>query len=262
MPERPLVTADPSTLLQDYQLRLPSFEGPLDVLLRLVERSQLAITDVSLVAVTDQFLDHVRGLVAVAPEAIADFAAVAGRLVLLKSRSLLPRPATTEDDDETNDLVKQLVEYQTVREAARLLGTWDASGRGAFAPLSGVIGAPADSAPVKLALHPSSTLARALRRRLSAVPRPSELVAVRPMVTLRDMIERVLTAVRAPGVARFSSIRAACQDRHEVLTAFLAVLVLVRRRAIEAEQTEVFGDITLLRVETMESTMVNDAADD
>lgn len=244
------------SLLHGYQLRLPSFEGPLDVLLRLVERSQLDITEISLVAVTDQFLIHVRGLAAVAPDAIAEFVAVAGRLVLLKSRSLLPRPPAADDDGEPDDLITQLVEYRAVKEAARLLGAKDERGDGAFARASAAVEAPAAAAPPPLALHASSSLARALRRRLSAVPSPAAEIAHRPLLTLREMVERVLRVVRGgePEAVAFSRIRRGCRDRHEVLTAFLAVLVLVRRRVLDAEQTELFGEIALRATDTASST--------
>jgi segregation and condensation protein A len=75
-------TAD-TGLLPGYQLRLPTFEGPLDVLLRLIERDQLAITDVSLVAVTDQFLGYVESIGSAPAEVVAEFATVAARLILL-----------------------------------------------------------------------------------------------------------------------------------------------------------------------------------
>src|SRR5688500_7437705 len=103
-----MTTADAS-LLPGYQLRLPTFEGPLDVLLRLIERDQLAIADVSLVAVTDQFLRYVESLGSAPAEVLAEFATVAARLILLKSRSLLPRPqVNAEHEADPDDLVKQL----------------------------------------------------------------------------------------------------------------------------------------------------------
>jgi chromatin segregation and condensation protein Rec8/ScpA/Scc1 (kleisin family) len=74
-----------------WQLRLPTFEGPLDVLLRLIEKQQLPITDVSLALVSDQFLQAARELDGSAPETIAEFTAVGSRLVAIKARSLIPR---------------------------------------------------------------------------------------------------------------------------------------------------------------------------
>jgi segregation and condensation protein A len=243
-------SAPPLVELSDYQLRLPSFEGPLDVLLRLIERDQLAITEISLVAVTDQFLAHVEGLGGVRgvpATTVADFAAMGGRLVLIKSRSLLPRPPEP-DEAEPDDLVRQLIEYRTVKEAARQFATWDAQARGAFARGEGIALPPATSPP-RLASQPPVSLVRALRRRLSTTAGPRDVLPIRPVVTLREMVERVLGALTTTPRLRFSTVRGDCQDRHEVLTAFLAVLTLVRRRVVEAEQTELFGEITVRRLD-------------
>src|ERR687890_2457224 len=105
------------TTLEDYQFRLPSFEGPLDVLLRLIERDQLAISEISLLAVFDQFLAHLDTLEADAPDAIAAFVLVAGRLSVLKSRALLPRPAKPLEEADEIDLITQLEAYRAVKAA-------------------------------------------------------------------------------------------------------------------------------------------------
>lgn len=233
--------------LLGYQLRLPSFEGPLDVLLRLVERNQLPITDVSLVSVTDQFLAYLDELGGAAPDAIADFAGVGARLVLLKSRSLLPRLPAVDDEPASSDLARQLIEYQAMKRAADELAARDRRGDGAFARANGAILMPTQSAPPRLAALEPVSLVRALRRRLAAVPSPREVVAARPLVSLAAMIERVLGALTGRGETRFSLVVRDCCDGHELRTAFFAVLVLVRRRLIDAEQTNPFGEITLRR---------------
>src|SRR5512136_2070141 len=105
-----------------YQVRIPAFEGPLDLLLQLIEREKLDISAVSLAQVADQFLAYVRELETVAAEVLADFLAVAARLVLIKSRALLPRPAPAAGEEEEEDpaeaLARQLREYKRYREAA------------------------------------------------------------------------------------------------------------------------------------------------
>ena len=246
-----MTTISDRTALGGYQLRLPTFEGPLDVLIRLIERDQLAVTDVSLVAVTDQFLaylagmDKAAGAGGAAAATVAEFAAVGSRLVLLKSRSILPRPPRPEPDEEPEDLVRQLVAYRTMREAAKLLGERDRMSVGAFARGNSV--ALPDAPPLRLAPGRPVALARAVRRRLTVVPSPRSVVAVRPTVTLREMTERLLVALSGQRELPFGRLRAECDDRREVLVAFLAVLVLVRRRVVAAEQAEMFGEITLRR---------------
>jgi segregation and condensation protein A len=239
-------TLEPPGIL-GYQLRLPSFEGPFDVLLRLIERNQLPITDVSLVAVTDQFLAYVADLGGTAPDTIAEFANVASRLVLLKSRSLLPRPPAAEDEPTSSDLARQLIEYQAMKRAADELAARDRRGDGAFARGTGAILLPTGDTPPKLAAHEPVSLVRALRRRLAAIPSPRGVVSTRPLISLAAMIERVLSTLNGIGETRFSRLAGDCRDAHELRTAFLAVLILIRRRLIDAEQTEHFGEIMLRR---------------
>lgn len=239
-----MMTPD-TRLLTSYQLRLPTFEGPLDVLLRLIERDQLAIADVSLVAVTDQFLAYVNRLGSAPAEVLAEFATVAARLILLKSRSLLPRPhLKTEQDVDPDDLVTQLTDYRRFQEAALLLGERDSRGTGAYGRGMGIV-LPVPSALSPLAPHQPSSLARALRRRFSQAGPDIQVMATRPIVTVREIVARALSLAASRGRFRFRDVLSGGADRQEVLTAFLAILVLVRRRVMDAEQTTPFGDITL-----------------
>ncbi len=236
---------DTATLL-GYQLRLPSFEGPLDVLLRLVERSQLAITDVSLVAVTDQFLGYVGSLEQADPTLVAEFAAVGARLVLLKSRSLLPRPPVSDEELPPGDLARELIEYRAVKQAALRLAERDRAGLGMFARSDRGIAVPLDAAPLKLASHEASALARAVRRRLAVVPGPRELFAAPRMISLREMAERLLSLLDGRRGVTFTQYARGFDNPSDVRAAFLALLVLIRRRVIDAIQPEPFGEITVV----------------
>lgn len=235
----------PAIGLMHYQLRLPSFEGPLDVLLRLVERERLPITDVSLVVVTEQFLEHLGTLDGADPALVAGFSSVAGRLLVLKSRSLLPRPVPEPEDADQDDLVRQLEEYRTMRDVALRLGASDRAGGGAF-PRGGAVAAP-DAPPPRLAVHAPQSLARALRRRLSLLAPAPVAAPLRATVTLQGMLARFLSAFRGRRSVTLRSLVGEC-DREHLLVGFLAVLVLLRRRMAEAEQDEPFGDIVVRAV--------------
>lgn len=242
--------------LTNYQLHLPAFEGPLDLLLRLIERSQLAIADVSLVAVTDQFLAHVTAMRAsgTAPdETIADFAAVGTRLTLLKSRSLLPRPPRVDDEIPESDLAAELAQYKVIKAAAVHLGELHAAGNTSFpspSRLTNTIVIPATpSQEIRLVGYEASVLLRSIRRRLTVTAKPIELIKQRRVVSIREMIDRVidLTARLSHRPISFASMTESYRHRSEVATAFLAVLVLIRRNALEAEQDGLFGDIHVQR---------------
>lgn len=107
-----------------YQLRLPSFEGPLDLLLQLIERRQLDITTVSLALVTDQYMEHLRTGAGIDSDQLSEFVAVAAKLLLIKSMALLPRPPQIKPEEpppDPTDLTERLREYEAIKHAALTL---------------------------------------------------------------------------------------------------------------------------------------------
>lgn len=243
-PARPAGERPPAGLLNEYQLRLPGFEGPLDVLLRLIEREQLPIAELSLVQVTDQFLAAMRSLGREAPPAlIADFATVGTRLALLKSRSLLPRPPVVDAEPEPGDLVLQLLRYREIRDAARHLAGRDIVDHGVFPTAARPL--PGGGTPViRLAEYVPSVLVRAIRRRLSQLAEPTRVFPVIRIMSLREMVVRLASQLAGSRDVRFSAVSATCHDRLEIQTAFLAGLVLIRRGLADADQPDLFGEIT------------------
>src|SRR5215212_4635661 len=104
---------------ETYAVRLPDFEGPLDVLLRLIEKRELEISKVALAAVADQFLAYVNQLRQPEPQVLASFLVVAAKLLYIKSLALLPQPvvappATADEEDVAAELVQRLEEYRAV----------------------------------------------------------------------------------------------------------------------------------------------------
>ena len=233
--------------LDGYQLRLPTFEGPFDVLLRLIEREQLEISEISLVAVLDQFLEYIARLHAPAPAVIAEFAAVAGRLAVLKSRALLPKPARPAEELEEPDLVRQLAEYRAVKAAAELLADRQRSGAGTFGRGESIPWP--ESAPAPSVPQPPAALATAVRRWVSRLPARPVIIATRPVVSLREMIARITHALDRRPTVSFDDIRSGCGSRQDVAVAFLALLTLLRRHAVQATQPELFGAITVARAD-------------
>lgn len=242
--------------LDGYQLRLATFEGPLDVLLRLIERERLAIAEVSLVAVTDGFLAYTRELRNAPPPLLAEFAAVAGRLLVLKSRSLLPRPTTADDEAEPSDLARELAAHRALRDAAVALGELDRLGLGSF-PVGSSIQRPTEP-EFRLVRHAPSLLANAIRRRL-ATSQPSRPHPPAPrVVSLADMVRRFLGLFRQASSVKFGDVLSVGSPRDEALAAFLALLILIRRKITHANQSELFGSIEVRLVEAPSSAMLAD----
>ena len=128
---------------ENYQVRLAVFEGPLDLLLHLIEKRQMDITAVSLVAVTDQFLEYLRLWDDPPLAKLADFVAMASRLLFIKSRSLLPRNAQPEDEAEVADaladaeeLRRNLLQYKLAKEIALALRQREDAGLHSFSRIT------------------------------------------------------------------------------------------------------------------------------
>src|SRR3989344_105298 len=110
------------------KIKLVQFEGPLDLLLHLIEEDKLDITDISLASVTEQFLRHLRGLEFLKPHDLADWLVVAAKLLVIKSRALMPTlPLDEEDVQAADSLAWQLYQYRRYKEAARLLSQLDSA---------------------------------------------------------------------------------------------------------------------------------------
>ena len=217
--------------------------GTADVLLRLIERDQSAISEISLLAVFDQFMAHLDAMEASAPDAIAEFLMVAGRLSVLKSRALLPAPQDRRKN-QRKDLVRQLEAYRAVKAAANLLAIRQSTGSGAFGRGEAVAGPPIE--PIRFAPQPPSALAEALGRWLTRVPAKPALLPRHRVASLREMISRISAALNREASVSFSRIRATRRSAGH-RGRLLSDLTLMRRQAVIATQNEFFGPIELAR---------------
>lgn len=229
-------------------VRQPAFEGPLDLLLQLVERDRLPITDVSLARVTDGYLRRVEQLRA-APEEMSWFLVVSSRLLLLKSRALLPRPIVETPEPTGEEFAEQLRTYQRFKAAAaRLRERECAVGYAQLVP------PPAPEPSDRAATLPPPALERAMRRALQRRERdlPAGPPVERVRLRLSDVVSRAEELLRRGGGARLDEIAPPGAGRAGLVVAFLAALDLVRRRRARAVQDELFAPVVLLPPEDVE----------
>lgn len=242
--------------IHGYQLRLPNFEGPLDVLLRLIERHQMEITEVSLVEVTDQFLSYVAALPGTSPMILAEFTTIASRLLLLKSRSLLPSDPVNDEEEETDDLAEQLIAYKVVKDAALLLRERQESGLSAYGrpPVPQNWGTSTE----QIRSMPVRSLLKALQRCVTRSLPPVTTFRPRPVISLTEMTSRIVDHLRLRGRTRFSSLLSRTPDRHEQVAGFVALLTLWKQRAVDLWQEERFADIEIEPLQTSPHEQVAD----
>ena len=234
-----------------YPVSLPIFDGPIELLLHLIERQELDITEVSLVAITDQYLRAIEAMQEIEPEALADFLVVAARLLYIKSRGLLPQPEVEEEEEKQSEaLLQQLLDYRRFKAAAdelRLRASMGLRTNVRLAP-------PQMERRLDLTDLTIERLAaaaqRAMRNVASSVAPPS--VRAYPITVAEQMaaiLERIRSQAGTEGggdrYLSFTALLSQSRSRLEIVVTFLAVLELIKQREIAAEQQETFGEIVL-----------------
>ncbi len=226
-----------------YQVEVEAFEGPLGVLLELIEKSELSITDVSLGTITEDFLGHIQKVEEVAPHDVADFLLVAGRLLYLKSKLLLPMLSVEDDDDV--DLASQLKIYQRFAEAATVLADRAASQRVAYNGPRMKISVP-EFSPPNLAGEDLAAAIRGLTDRVKPyVDLPEKML--QRTVTVEEKIEHLKERIQQEATTYFHDL-AQRGSRSDVVASFLALLELLKQDLLKVEQKGHFDDIAITRV--------------
>jgi segregation and condensation protein A len=228
-----------------FEVQLPTFSGPLAVLLQLIESRQLDVLTVPLAELADAYVAHLARQ-PVDPAQLAEFVAVAAQLILIKSRSMLPgemlpisHDAADEPDEE--ELRRRLVEYRVLRDAARALGERDL-----VAPMHRREPRETDLPMASITPMPVALLVDTMRE-LASIPEPEpvppEIVARE--ITIAMQITVLRTALAAGGRIVLQQLLASCRSRTEATVTLLATLELVRRRQVRVRQRELFGPIVV-----------------
>jgi segregation and condensation protein A len=231
-----------------YQIKLKQFSGPLDKLLELIEEKHLDITEISLAEVTADFLKYAEqlGKENIAPMILADFLAVAARLLLIKSKTLLPTLELTEEEKtDIKDLEERLKLYKEFKLASVIVGDlWNKK-------------TPMFSRPLFLSLGEKSffypppglkvqnlrgCLARLLSVLKDFLPETQKIKSV--VVKLEDKIQELLERFQKTAEQSFKTLIAS-RSKQEIIVLFLAALHLLKERFINVEQKEQFSDIIL-----------------
>lgn len=234
------------TQIENYQINTDVYEGPLDLLLDLIERSQLDITRLALAQVTDQYLTYMRSLQEKDAAEVSAFLVIAAKLIQIKSEALLPRPPMreAEEEDPGEALAQQLIIYRRFKRAAGWLNTRELTGLRCYLHM-----APLPKINVKLDLT-GITLSDFLEaaRSVYADEAPSTpLSRIIPLskITIRAKINFILLNLKRENRNSFFRLLGDHYSRIDVVVLFLAMLELIKRQIIEASQVNVFDDITL-----------------
>ena len=234
--------------LSDYKVNTPVYEGPLDLLLDLIERAELDVTTVSLAQVTDQFLSYLKSVEEMRPDEISAFLVIAAKLVLIKSEALLPRPPIREpgEEDVGEALVEQLKLYKRFKAIGSHLMDRQIKGLRTYVRI-----APPPKVEPKLDLS-NLTLQGLMEAAVTVFAREAEkqslsTVISAPRVTIREKIDLISKTLRQIQRASFRGLLENKSSRMEIVVTFLALLELIKRYRVTASQAALFGEIEFER---------------
>ncbi|MGK2848999.1 MAG: segregation and condensation protein A [Minisyncoccota bacterium] len=226
-----------------YHIRLEQFEGPLNLLLSLIEKEKLDVTQVSLAKVADQYLQYLRQEKNISLANLSSFLMIAARLILIKSRALLPVLEFSDEENESmEDLEVRLREYQRFREASEVLGRLFerhhvAKSRESF------LG-------VRVTFYPSKGLTVSELHQhfvdvLGDIPVMEALPeqVLHQIISLEEMIVSLQKTLAERVETSFAELTRGALYRHEVIVSFLAVLEMVKQRIVCVNQERFFSDI-------------------
>ncbi len=233
-----------------YNIQLPNFEGPLDLLLFFIKRDELDIHDIPIARITSEFLDYTRMIELLDLEVAGEFIVMASTLMQIKAKMLLPKEENPAEEDQEEDpraeLVRRLLEYKRYKEAAEQLSGMSESQyyryyRQFF------------EADVKQSSEPDDEfrnvtlfdLLAAFSKALKKVPKaPTIHNIIREAVTIEQQSQYILALFRYRTEICFSEL-ITTDDRTIIVTTFLALLELIRNRSIAVRQSEHFGEIVI-----------------
>ena len=235
-----------------YKLTLPSFHGPLDLLLHLLKQNKLDIYDIPIVLVTEQYTAYLEAMEELDLEVAADYIYMAAVLINIKSKMLLPRDETAETplEDPRAELVNRLIEYQRYKAVAETFAELDVVRMGVWArptvPRPGADASEIDMSEVSL-----FDLIDAFRTALNRykINHPQGIELIRTVHKVSEKMTELYSLLKEKSSVRLQWFLEG-RGRNELIAIFLATLELVRLGGISLRQSENFGEINVAKTET------------
>lgn len=228
-----------------FKIQTEQFEGPLDLLLQLIEKDKMDITSISLAKITDEYLKEIEKLDPKSHD-IAEFVLVASKLLYIKSKVLLPHLETQEEEDEIDDLEEKLREYKKYKEMAdKFHETLEQGFRSFKKGLKAAAHVKGFVPPEGIELN---DLFNVLKETLSKVPEEEEIQHEKTferLVTVEEKRLEIKKDIFKKKKTSFRELLRKAKTRHEIVVSFLAVLDLMKQKEIKVIQDKSFGDIII-----------------
>jgi segregation and condensation protein A len=229
--------------------KVQQFEGPLDLLLSLIEERKLDITQIALAEVTEQFLQHIRQLTSLDPAVLADYLSIAAKLLVIKSKAILPSlEIEIEEEDSAEDLAGRLLLYKQFKEAAKYLKTLDNRRRQSFTrtlSFEEKINFFPDAGVTQVSLHESILKILHSLKELDSLPK----ARIKEAISIQEKIDQLQIQLSGEIETKLSTLLQTAKNKPEIIITFLALLELIKQKIFTVEQETLFTDITIKKYE-------------
>lgn len=227
------------------QIKIHQFEGPLDLLLSLIEQQQLDITQISLAQVTEQFLKYVKDLEQIDATQLADFLGIAAKLLVIKSKSILPTlEVETPEEEAEEDLTEKLLRYKQFKEAGKYFKQLDLRRQQSFTRtmvFSQRINFWPDPAVTGDVLRDSIGKVLDSLKELDNLPKAK----IKEAISIQEKIQALQVRLSSQVETKLSDLLKNAKNKEEVIITFLALLELIKQRMFSVDQDELFADVTI-----------------
>jgi segregation and condensation protein A len=235
----------------DYAIKLDIFEGPLDLLLYLIKKNEIDIYNIPVALITEQYLQYLKIIKSLNLDLAGEYLVMASTLIHIKSKMLLPVPdepsAEETEEDPRAELVRQLLEYQSFKEAATDLGKRPLLERDVFtrsAPINDDVKKPTENEDELIEVN-IFELIEAFHRLVSRIDKKELLEIDLEKLSITDTINGIMERLNREKNLTFEELLGERIDRRRVIYTFLAILELIKMKMVKAYQTAAFGVIRI-----------------
>jgi len=233
-----------------YKVKLEVFEGPLDLLLYLIKKEEINISDIPIARITDQYLEYLELMQLLDLDIAGEFIVMAATLMHIKSRMLLPPDELSDEEAEEDpraELVKRLLEYKKFKEAASQLAAMESQHKHLF-PRVGALEPEEMPLPKDMLLEANLfDLITAFTKVLRDIPKDVFHEVVKDEFTVSQKMHDILHMIVEKPSIFFMDLFKAAKSKKEMITVFLALLELIRLKTVVVKQSVDFGDIEIMR---------------
>lgn len=231
--------------MKNYNVKLENFEGPLDLLMSLIDESKLDISEISLAKITDQYLNYIKNNESLGIAEIADFLLIASKLIYIKSKLLLPDLINSQDEEDSKELERQLKIYKEYYEAKKLIGKMILKKNFSYSRTTKLVKIKKEFIPPeKLEIE---ELEKRFEKLISFIKPIIKIPAktINRTINIKEKIDSIYEKINKLSFMRFSECLKDKKDKIEIIVSFLAMLELIKQRTILVEQNNLFDEITI-----------------